>query len=552
MPLLEPEASRHGRLRVFARAQLPFAIAFAIVAILVAVVLPERFFTLAVLGGTAIAVVSTVLAAVLPWERWPTSAMAAIAVLDLLAVACVRMELISVAPGASLLCIFPVLWLAFGFTPRMIILAVVGTLFISSAPYLLRARTPTSAVDWLNVALLPLLTIGIAVAVNIGARQLRRGQRAIREQAAELEVSLARALDAEALAESILETVDAGVAFYTADGTLRLANAHAVDMVSAVGFRLDTPPYAGPHVLQADRRTPIPFDEQIIPRALRGELLSNHLEWVGEAGRQRAILASSTRVVRNGDTHLGTVIVAHDVTELANAINVREAFLTTVSHELRTPLTSIHGYLELIMDDAEVDAPGLLPALRVVQRNAVALEQRVQELLAASDSTVQIEPSRIDLIDVAARAIETATAGVSGPVVRLHADAAAVVSADPEQVHRAITELVANAVKFTPADGTVDVVVEPGAGHVEVSVSDTGVGMSTDELRQAFDKFYRADYARDQAVQGVGLGLPAARAIADAHGGSVTLRSCPATAIAPGATVATLVLPLEPSAIPSR
>ncbi|WP_138945792.1 cell wall metabolism sensor histidine kinase WalK [Plantibacter sp. M259] len=552
MPLLEHEASRRGRLRVFARAQLPFAIAFGIVAILVAIVLPERFFTVAVLSGTALAAISTILAGFLPWERWPTHAMAVVAVLDLLAVASIRLELISVTPGASLLCIFPVLWLAFGFTPRMIILAVAGTLFISSAPYVLRARTPETAVDWLNVALLPMLTIGIAVAVNIGARQLRRSRHAIQEQAAQLERSLARALDAEALAESILETVDAGVAFYTADGTLGVANAHAADMVAAVGFRLDTPPYAGEHVLQADRRTPIPFDEQIIPRALRGELLSNHLEWVGEAGQQRAILASSTRVMRNGDTHLGTVIVAHDVTELANAIDVREAFLTTVSHELRTPLTSIHGYLELIMDDAEVDAPGLLPALRVVQRNAVELERRVQELLTASDSTVQITPSRMDLRDVAARAIETATAGATGPIVRLHADAAAVVSADPEQVHRAITELVANAVKFTPADGTVDVVVEPGAGHAAVTVNDTGVGMSADELRQAFDKFYRADYARDQAVQGVGLGLPAARAIADAHGGSVTLRSTPATASAPGTTVATFVLPLEPSVIPSR
>jgi signal transduction histidine kinase len=96
------------------------------------------------------------------------------------------------------------------------------------------------------------------------------------------------------------------------------------------------------------------------------------------------------------------------------------------------------------------------------------------------------------------------------------------------------------------------VVVEPGVGRVEVTVSDTGVGMSADELRQAFDKFYRAEYARDQAVQGVGLGLPAARAIADAHGGSVTLRSTPARAGAPGATVATLVLPLEPSVITSR
>jgi len=76
--------------------------------------------------------------------------------------------------------------------------------------------------------------------------------------------------------------------------------------------------------------------------------------------------------------------------------------------------------------------------------------------------------------------------------------------------------------------------------------------MSADEHRQAFDKFYRAEYARDQAVQGVGLGLQAARAIAEAHGGSVTLRSTPAVAHVPGGTVATLVLPSEPVRTPSR
>lgn len=523
---------------MFFRAQLPFAIAFAVVAVLVAVILPQQFASVAFLTGTAIAAVSTLAAATFPWERLPVNAMVVVAVLDLVAVASIRLELIGVAPGASLLCIFPVLWLAFGFTPRMIIVAVAGTLLISSGPYIVELRSPTTPTEWLNVVLLPTLTIGIAVAVNIGARQLRRTQRAIRQQAAELERSLVRALDAEALAESILETVDAGVAFYNADGTLGVANAHAVAMAEAGGFRLDEAPHSGEHVLQGDRSTPIPQDEQIIPRALRGQLVSNRLVWLGPVGHQRAALVSSTRVIRNDGRFLGTVIVAHDVTELANAIRVREEFLTTVSHELRTPLTSIHGYLDLVMDDAEVDAPGLLPALRVIQRNAVTLEQRVQELLTASNSAVQISTSTTDVAEIAATAIDAARRAGSAPIITQHGSAEASISADPKQVRRAITELIANAVKFTPADGSIDLTVVAEQEHVEVRVRDTGVGMSADELRQAFDKFYRSGYASERAVQGVGLGLFVARAIAEAHGGSLTLQSTPGVS-----TTAVLVLP---------
>lgn len=538
MLLLEHAASRRGRLRVFLRAQLPFAFAFAIVAVLVAVILPEQFATVTFLAGTAIAAVSTLAAAILPWERLPVNAMVVIPVLDLVAVASIRLELIGVAPGASLLCIFPVLWLAFGFTPRMIVVAVAGTLLISSGSYIVDVRSPATPTEWLNVVLLPMLTIGIAVAVNIGARQLRRTQRALRQQTAELEHSLARALDAEALAESILETVDAGVAFYNADGSLGVANAQAVAMVEAGGFRLDEAPYAGEHVMQGDRSTPIPLHEQIIPRALRGQLVSNRLVWLGPVGHQRAALVSSTRVIRNDGRFLGTVIVAHDVTDLANAIRVREEFLRTVSHELRTPLTSIHGYLELVMDDAEVDAPGLLPALRVIQRNAVTLEQRVQELLTASNSAVQISTSSTDVAEIAAEVVDAARRAGPAPIITQHGSTEATISVDPEQVRRAITELVGNAVKFTPPDGAIDLTVVAAPEHVEVRVRDTGVGMSADELRQAFDKFYRSGYASERAVQGVGLGLFVARAIAEAHGGSLTLQSTPGVS-----TTAILVLP---------
>ncbi len=526
MPLLEHEASRPGRLRVFVRAQLPFAVATALVAVAIILALPQHVGTPLTIGGLSVAALSTLLSVLVPWERWSSNTMAWIAVLDLVAVAFLRTELVHVAPAVSFLCMFPILWLAYGFTQRMMAVAVAGTLLIAAFPFIVEGRIPTTPLDWLNLLLLPSLTIGIAIAVNIGARQLRRTQRAVRQHAAELEESLARALDAETLADAILNTVEAGVAFYTPDGQLRLSNQRAADMVAAVGFRLDTPPYAGTHVLAADRKTTIPAEEQIIPRALRGEEIAGHMEWLGPVGEQHAILATSSRVVRPDGELLGTVVVAHDVTELANAVSVREEFLTTVSHELRTPLTSIHGYLELVTDDAEVDAPQLLPALAVIRRNAEALERRVQELLTASDSTVLLQRSDVDLAVVAAEAVAAAQATAPTATITLSADGPLVAAVDAVQVHRAVVELVVNGAKFSPG-GRIQVTLTATEQAVQLRVTDDGVGMTADELRQAFDKFYRTPYANEHAVQGVGLGLHAARAIAEAHGGSLVLASTP-------------------------
>lgn len=537
MPLLEHEASRPGRLRVFLRAQLPFAVATALAGVAIALALPEHVGTPLFIGGLSVAALSTLLSVLVPWERWSSNTMAWIAVLDLVAVAFLRTELVQVAPSVTLLCMFPILWLAYGFTQRMMVAAVAGTLFIAAFPFIVERRVPTTPLDWLNLFLLPSLTIGIAIAVNIGARQLRRTQHAVRQHAAELEASLARALDAETLADAILNTVEAGVAFYTPDGQLRLSNQRAADMVAAVGFRLDTPPYAGTHVLAADRKTTIPAEEQIIPRALRGEEIAGHMEWLGPVGEQHAILATSSRVVRADGELLGTVVVAHDVTELANAVSVREEFLTTVSHELRTPLTSIHGYLELVTDDAEVDAPQLLPALAVIRRNAEALEQRVQELLTASDSTVVLQRSDVDLAVVAAEAVAAAEATAPSATITLSTAGPLVAAVDAVQVRRAVAELVVNAAKFAP-DGRIQVTLTPTAQAVQLRVTDDGVGMTADELRQAFDKFYRTPYANERAVQGVGLGLHAARSIAEAHGGSLVLASTPGVG-----TEATLTIP---------
>ena len=385
MPLLEPQPSLRGRFRVFYRTQMPFALGALGLLIAVAVILPYTLNVPILLIGFVIAGVATVAALVVPWEKFNPHWMLFVPALDLVAVAFMRDILLPFVPSTGLLCVFPLLWIAYGFRSWAAVVAVAGTLFIVVFPFFATGGLPRTPLEWLNIVMLPTIAIGITATVNVAAAQLRRAQAAVAARGREVNRTLRRSQDAEALSTAILETVNAGVAFYDAEGKLSRSNPRAAEMTERSGFRADVPPYAGPEAREADRVTLIPLDQQVIPRALRGDLIKNHLEWLGPEGDQIAILVTSDQVRRPNGELLGTVVVGHDVTALAEAVNLREEFLATVSHELRTPLASILGFLELVEEEIDTEALGVDEYTAVIRRNAEELLRRVTELLSVSD-----------------------------------------------------------------------------------------------------------------------------------------------------------------------
>lgn len=529
MPLFELEATPRGRFRVFARAQLPFALGTVFISLIAAVAHPPGLASVAMLTGFIVTAVATVAAVVVPWERHHRSWMILIAVADLLAVALFRAELLPVVPAITMLSVFPILWLAYGFSWPGIIVAVLGAGFITSFRFAYVGAWPSTAVEWANVVTLPTLIVGVAVIVFIAARQLYRNGTRLAEASRAQGWALREAQDAEALALGILNTVNAGVAFYDKRGQLDVANNIARAMTEMVGFRLDEPPYAGDNVLAADRVSVIPYDQQIIPRALRGEVIEDHLEWLGPPDAQMAIIASCRRVHRADGELLGTVVVAYDVTELADAIEVREQFLRTVSHELRTPVTSITGFLDLIADAVDPEDETLQRYVEIVARRTNDLLDRVKDLLQAGEAAKTLSLTDVDVGDVvrlavtdmrdvaSARGMEVTTRD-SGPV-RARADGA--------HLAVAVTELVANAIKFGTANTTVAVTCREHEDRVRIAVTNTGPGVTHAEQRRVFDRFYRTPYARSREIQGFGLGLTNVRAITDAHGGHVLIDSAP-------------------------
>jgi len=529
VPLFELQPSQEGRTRVFVRAQLPLFGATVFVAIMTAIGHPGSLADASFLIGTGVITLASVAGLLFPWERFPGEWLAIIAAVDLIGIAFLRADLLPIIPAVGFLTVFPILWLSYGFRRRFLTVAIVGAFFITALPNVLSGDYPNTTLEWVNVIVLPVIVSGVAIAVNTAAQQLIRARRLVAESNRDLTSSLARAQDSENLARAILDTVDAAVAFYDADSTLIVANPNAHAMVGALGFRLDQPPYGGVEVLQADRSTPIPIEDQIIPRALRGELIANHMEWLGPVGAQTAILATSRQVWReNGDLH-GTVIVAYDITPLADAISVREQFLTTVSHELRTPLTSIIGYLELIEDSLDEEPLDITAYLKVAQRNSAELLSRISQLLQFSADGIPIERALTDLSTLATSVVADFGMAADAAGVTLSSSLPSGIHAwvDAGRYRQVVENLISNSIKYTQRDGAIDVTLTSDPADAVLTVADNGRGMTTDETRQAFERFFRAPNARGDAIQGFGVGLSIVKEIVEAHSGTVGITSEP-------------------------
>ncbi|MCI2957181.1 ATP-binding protein [Agromyces atrinae] len=526
---------------------MPFVIGTIFVAGVIAVALPQSLIDPLVIVGFSVIALASVAGWFLPWERWGTDWLIAVPVLDIIGIALMRTELMGLLPGASMLAIFPILWLAYGFRRWAIGIAILGSLFITSFVFAYRGSAPSSLLEWANVVTLPAIIVGVAIVGNIAAAQLRRSrQRLVAALEAE-SAALRKSQDDALLQRAIFDTVSAGIAFYDADSRLVVANQHGRDIAKIVGFELDQPPYAGDNVLRADRETSIPHDEQAIPRALRGEEIVDHVAWLGPPDQQMAVMVSSTRVHRHDGVLLGTVVVAYDITELAHAIEVRELFLSTVSHELRTPLTGMAGYLELLEDSIDPNDTVSAKYVDVISRTTENLANRIGELLSATTTAapLSLAPTPVDALLDEVVAASTRAAAERDQALEIVRDGStgAVALVDAPRMTRALEEVVDNAIKFAPPGSTITITRTVSDGEFAVCVADEGPGISRGERTRVFDKFYRTEHARSNAIQGFGLGLTVAKNVISAHDGRIAIDS--AAADAPTGTRVTITLPLR-------
>jgi signal transduction histidine kinase len=273
--------------------------------------------------------------------------------------------------------------------------------------------------------------------------------------------------------------------------------------------------------------------------ALAAPLAIAGSSYPANSGRASAILmvavvavASTIRALRTKTSQAtaSAELLAQQNEGLRRLDRMKDEFIAIISHELRTPLSSITGYLELVLDEAELLTPDHHEFLTVISRNVDRLTLLANDLLllaAAENGTLALARSDFEL---AALLEEVASAAAPHAAdrqiaLRLDVDAQSHLHADRPRLAQLFDNLISNAIKFTPAGGVVTLRALRAGEHLLVEVEDSGIGVAADELPRLFDRFYRARTATDRNVGGTGLGLAIAKTIADAHDATLEVTS---------------------------
>jgi PAS domain S-box-containing protein len=217
-------------------------------------------------------------------------------------------------------------------------------------------------------------------------------------------------------------------------------------------------------------------------------------------------------------------------TEARDADRLKDEFLAVLSHELRTPLNAIVGYSRLLRGNI-LKGERAAEGLEALDRNASVLTQIVEDVLDVSriiSGKLRLDVQPVELPLVVHYAAATVRPAADAKNVRLQTivdPQVGPVSGDPDRLQQVVWNLLSNAVKFTPKGGRVQVRVERVNSHVEIIVSDTGIGIRPDFLPFVFERFRQADAGTTRKTGGLGLGLSIVRHIVEMHGGSVNVTS---------------------------
>ncbi len=231
---------------------------------------------------------------------------------------------------------------------------------------------------------------------------------------------------------------------------------------------------------------------------------------------------------------LGTVYVLDDITQAKEIDEMKSDFVNLVSHELRTPLTSILGYAQLILDGKRgTITQQQRDSLMTVHRQANRLKSLIEALLDVSrieSGRIEMEKEEISLLDVAKYRLEEIKPQADAKNIKLEfiaPESLPPILGDEERLGRVFTNLIGNAIKFTPPEGTITVRLRLDGRWVLSQVIDTGPGIPEEEQEKIFEKFYQVSKLQTRLQGGSGLGLSIAKSIVEAHGGRIWVKNSP-------------------------
>ncbi|MDP3026036.1 MAG: phosphate regulon sensor histidine kinase PhoR [candidate division Zixibacteria bacterium] len=337
----------------------------------------------------------------------------------------------------------------------------------------------------------------------------------------ELSQKIAQISEEKSQLDSVLSSMVEGVLAVDSSGKVLLVN----KTLSQV-FNLGSANYGKPYYEVIRNPELDQFIQEVLtnPKEKRKEVSFFHPE-------EKDFMVQSALVEQKRKGSISLLFVFHDITELKKTERVRKDFVANVSHELRTPLTSIKGFVEALRDGAINDPEKSLQFLSIISQHADRMNKIVTDLLQLSrieskDFTLKIEPFFLkELLDEVSSTLKNSAQDKSQILEISLPSPDLQISADRHWIIQALTNLVDNAIKYTPEKGKIRIEVKDKGESVEIAVIDNGIGIPQKDLPRIFERFYRVDKGRSRESGGTGLGLSIVKHIIEAHAGKVEVKS---------------------------
>jgi PAS domain S-box-containing protein len=421
-------------------------------------------------------------------------------------------------------------------------------LYAGRAEQLARRTRRATTTNMTGLGLAGALVVGATVLLS-RANSQRDAERTTRQLA---ETLAATRLESETRLRVTLESIGDAVIAADAQGRVTLMNPVAQSLTGWTE--------AGAHgrpleeiltIVNETTRRPVENPATKVLRDGRIVGLANHTILVARDGREIPIDDSAAPIKGPSGRIEGVVIVFRDVTaqrgmerqrallfereqearrDAEAATRAKDEFVATLSHELRTPLNAIFGWVR-VLRDGRLAAEASQRALDVIERNTRTQAQLIDDLLDVSriiTGKLRLEMRPVDLRAVVEASVDTVrpSAGAKGVRITTHFDdRPAVIAGDPDRLQQVAWNLLANAIRFTPSGGKIDVYVERRDGDETLRVSDTGRGIAPTFLPYVFDRFRQEDPSASRTHAGLGIGLALVRHLVEMHGGAVSAES---------------------------
>lgn len=514
-----PGDSADPRTRSIWRTQLILAAAVVVICLLVLTLEPELFSQWTFAVGTGVIIALTLLTLIVPWARVPNGGVLVVPFLDAAAIG-----LIASADELrfGFLWAFPVMWVSMHFAPA----AIGGMLAFTGAMLAVDAALPPGVGFSLTLIIVLITLAFIAITTHLATRQNRTLRRLLSRQAGRLTLTAERRKDQERRSSEILNGVDTGVMRISSSGQVLAVNEAYTRLYGLDPLDPNLP--ARSIEYRGLRGMPIPAMDRPFARAARGETFTGERVWLfTPEGQWHALSLTTKKLFSSRSEDASLLLIASDITAISYAERERARLAAIASHELKNPLTVLIANAELALDGEEL-APPLRARLETMLDAGNRMEEIAGSLLTSSRSAAT---GRDALDDIDLREIVAESVASFGPTARAHGvtvDADTLDSlplvGDGFRLRQVIDNLVSNAIKYTLSGGAVTITGTLREDTVQLSVSDTGIGVAEDELPKLLDPYFRTREAQKTA-SGTGLGLGITRDIVTSHNGTLSIQS---------------------------